>query len=39
MGNAIKIAIRGRNISVVLLGMLSNLENHKNGGEWYGIKV
>ena len=38
MVNALKIPIRGCNISVVLLGMLSNLKNHKNGGEWYGIK-
>ena len=38
MVNAIKIPIRGCNISVVLLRMLSNLKNHKNGGEWYRIK-
>ena len=38
MVNAIKIPIRGCNMYVVLLGMFSNLKNHKNGGEWYGIK-
>ena len=38
MVNAIKIPIRGGNMSVVLLGMFSNLKNHKNGVEWYGIK-
>ena len=38
MVNAIKIPIRGCNMYVVLLGMFSNLKNHKNGGERYGIK-
>ena len=31
MVNAKKIPIRGCNMSVVLLGMFSNLKNHKNG--------